>query len=617
LQGQINHSATPRGKATPQSCPIIALSWEIAKKFFAHFALRLRITQCKRLSTINTMKRNNDLTYLATRLMTRLLFLSMLAAEVSSFGQGTAFTYQGRLTDNGSPGNTNYDLSFALYDAGTGGSLVGSRITNNAVAVSAGLFTTTLDFGAGVFTGAPLWLEIGVAQRGSGTFHILAPRQALTPAPYAIYAGSGPVGGVWSLNGTSAYYNAGNVGIGTSAPAEKLTIAGVGSFSTGLKLTGSATAGTGLSLENTSAGGHKFDLFSGASAVSVGPGGFAIFDETAAAYRFAINSNGKVGIGTATPAAGLDVYGEWDGVNGALTLHGTEPSLRMNGGLVEGSWLIQGSPDGLEFFTKQFIDPNFSMVMSLTPAGYLGLGVTNPAENLTIGGVAGYNNGLKLSGSSTGGAGMAIQCTAAGGHTYALFSAGSGDGVGAGGFGIFDDSAAAYRIAIQANGFVGIGKANPTTLLDINGTTTTKVLTITGGSDLAEPFQISGERQAEGSVVIIDEENPGQLKLSNEPYDRRVAGIVSGANGVHPGISLQQTGLVEGGQNVALSGRVYVLADATAGSIKPGDLLTTSATPGHAMKVANHAKAQGAILGKAMSGLKEGKGMVLVLVTLE
>jgi hypothetical protein len=66
-----------------------------------------------------------------------------------------------------------------------------------------------------------------------------------------------------------------------------------------------------------------------------------------------------------------------------------------------------------------------------------------------------------------------------------------------------------------------------------------------------------------------------------------------------------------------LTGRVYVLADATHGAIRPGDLLTTSGTPGHAMKVANHAKAQGAILGKAMSGLSDGKGLVLVLVTLQ
>jgi hypothetical protein len=147
--------------------------------------------------------------------------------------------------------------------------------------------------------------------------------------------------------------------------------------------------------------------------------------------------------------------------------------------------------------------------------------------------------------------------------------------------------------------------------------TEVKTLRITGGADLAEPFAIREENIKKGSVVVIDEHNPGHLKLSTQAYDTRVAGVVSGANGIKPGISLHQEGAIEGGENVALSGRVYVQADAGFGAIKPGDLLTTSETPGHAMKVTDHAKAQGAILGKAMSGLKEGKGMVLVLVTLQ
>jgi hypothetical protein len=143
-------------------------------------------------------------------------------------------------------------------------------------------------------------------------------------------------------------------------------------------------------------------------------------------------------------------------------------------------------------------------------------------------------------------------------------------------------------------------------------------ITITGGADLAEPFRFSGaeKENPQGSVVVIDDQSPGQLKLSDRPYDARVAGVVSGANGINPGIQMQQEGLLEGGKNVALTGRVYVKADASSGAIRPGDLLTTSATPGHAMKVSDHAKAQGAILGKAMTGLREGKGMVLVLVTL-
>jgi hypothetical protein len=144
-------------------------------------------------------------------------------------------------------------------------------------------------------------------------------------------------------------------------------------------------------------------------------------------------------------------------------------------------------------------------------------------------------------------------------------------------------------------------------------------LTIRGGSDLAEPFKISSgnDEVPEGSVMVIDEQSPGRLKVSSQPYDTRVAGILSGANGIHPGIQMQQEGSLDGGRNVALSGRVYVQADTSNGPINPGDLLTTSSAPGRAMKVTDHLRAQGAILGKAMSGLSEGNGMVLVLVTLQ
>ena len=142
-------------------------------------------------------------------------------------------------------------------------------------------------------------------------------------------------------------------------------------------------------------------------------------------------------------------------------------------------------------------------------------------------------------------------------------------------------------------------------------------ITIRGGADVAEPFQMSHADIPKGAVVVIDAKHPGQLKLSDQAYDTRVAGVVSGGNGIQPGLSLHQEGALEGGQNVALTGRVYVQADATGGAIEPGDLLTTSDVPGYAMKVTDHARAQGAILGKAMTALPAGKGNVLVLVTLQ
>jgi hypothetical protein len=142
-------------------------------------------------------------------------------------------------------------------------------------------------------------------------------------------------------------------------------------------------------------------------------------------------------------------------------------------------------------------------------------------------------------------------------------------------------------------------------------------LEIRGGADLSEPFAMSDDLAEPGSVVVIDEDHPGRLKLSTQAYDTKVAGIISGAGGVKPGIRMTQEDALEGGQNVALSGRVYAWVDASEGAVNPGDLLTTSDTPGHAMKASDRSKVHGAILGKAMSRLEQGRGLVLVLVSLQ
>ncbi len=176
-------------------------------------------------------------------------------------------------------------------------------------------------------------------------------------------------------------------------------------------------------------------------------------------------------------------------------------------------------------------------------------------------------------------------------------------------------------------------------------------LGVTGGSDIAEPFNVNtvgavSDRDGPGAVqsrdpghnsrvpddregvetivepgmvVSIDPDRVGELRLSSEAYDPAVAGIISGAGGVRPGLTLtQEESVADGKHPVALTGRVWCWCDADAGgAIKAGDSLTTSATPGHAMKVSDRQRAGGATLGKAMSSLRNGKGLVLVLVNLQ
>src|SRR5215469_6099249 len=102
-------------------------------------------------------------------------------------GQGTAFTYQGQLQGNGSLASGTYNFQFTLYTNSSGGVAVAGPVTNSAVAVTNGLFTVTIDFGSSVWNGQTNWLQIAVQTNGASSFSSLAPRQELTPAPYAIY----------------------------------------------------------------------------------------------------------------------------------------------------------------------------------------------------------------------------------------------------------------------------------------------------------------------------------------------------------------------------------------------------------------------------------------------
>lgn len=134
----------------------------------------------------------------------------LLGATLAGHGQGTAFTYQGRLNNGNGLANGSHDLVFAVYDTNApAGNLVAGPVTNAAVGVSNGLFTVTLDFGAGVFTGDPRWLEIAVRTNGGSSFTTLAPRQQITATPHAIMANtaSNLLGTLTSANLAGTYGN--------------------------------------------------------------------------------------------------------------------------------------------------------------------------------------------------------------------------------------------------------------------------------------------------------------------------------------------------------------------------------------------------------------------------
>ena len=137
------------------------------------------------------------------------------------------------------------------------------------------------------------------------------------------------------------------------------------------------------------------------------------------------------------------------------------------------------------------------------------------------------------------------------------------------------------------------------------------------GADYAEDFDVSDiAAAAPGTVMVLDD--TGGIRVSTSAYDRRVAGVLSGAGGYTPAIILDRQGSQSAGRRpLALMGKVWCRVDASHAAIGIGDLLTTSATPGHAMKAVDPLRAFGAVIGKALKPLAAGFGLVPILVALQ
>src|SRR6516164_3275154 len=146
-------------------------------------------------------------------------------------------------------------------------------------------------------------------------------------------------------------------------------------------------------------------------------------------------------------------------------------------------------------------------------------------------------------------------------------------------------------------------------------------VTVTGdirlsNADCAEDFDISETEGVEpGTVMVLDEE--GALEPSHQAYDKRVAGVISSAGDFRPGIVLDKRQTQSKRMPIALLGKVYCKIDAQYSPVGVGDLLTTSPTPGHAMKADDPLKAFGAVIGKALRPLPEGQGLIPILIALQ
>lgn len=502
------------------------------------------------------------------------ILILILAATLAA--QTTAFSYQGKLSDAGNPANGTYQMEFRLFDAITGGNQIGVAVSISSVTVNQGVFDTQLDFGAGAFPGADRFLEISVRRNANENFVTLSPREQINTTPQAIRSRSAE----------------------TADNADQLGGLAASEYPTTESISNTFINNGASSLRKLGGGVPQDASF------NISGDGFI---------------GGVVGIGTTTPEAGYKLD-----VNGRVFFR---PSGNNFGGLI-----AFGTPNGETGMTitgtnradLRFNDSIFSFTAGRNLSVPINQGIVINVDGevginslpetgfkLNVGGVSKFatpNGNINL-GTPNSEVGISIISTNRAdlrfNGTILTLAAGQGPTVPGN-----------TGISVKTNGNVGIGTTDPNVKLEVAGTMKTNILQIAGGSDLAENFAVEDEVKP-GMVVAIDPNNAGKLILARGAYNRQVAGIVSGANNLAAGMVLPNLDQSQNALPVALSGRVWVYADASKNPIKAGDLLTTSDTAGYAMKVTKYKRANGAIIGKAMTELRSGTGMVLVLVALQ
>jgi hypothetical protein len=422
---------------------------------------------------------------------------------------------------------------------------------------------------------------------------------SVTGKPFYGYA-TGGVGRAWSyFDGTTnqvRFYNSGdrmvisstgNVGIGTAAPLSTAALHVVNNGDYGLYVDNNDTVGAGYGINvRTTAPSGRAIYGNAESTTGVNYGGYFYTPSTSGRGVYA-EAGGETGTtyGVYTTADSPDGYALYASKNKTT---GTTPVI----------YASNPSQAGSSF--------GIHSEMTATAGGGFSTAVRGQHNSTSGGGIGVWG--------SHDGSGFGVYGTAATGG-YGVYGTAGGTGSGVRGF----SSAGEGVYGSSGSGYGGYFSSSSGTSLYVVGTASVGVLQIRGGADLAEKFEMNTAQDIKpGMVVMIDDEKVGQMELATGRYNKRVAGVISGANELGAGMILGSFDNMENGMPVALSGRVWTFVDASDKAVEAGDLLTTSDTPGYAMPVIDDSAAHGATIGKAMSRLAKGeKGMVLVLVNLQ